>query len=410
MKPRPILPVALIVLATAGVRTALSAPFITFSATEARKRMVDEEIVAAGIKNPRVIDAMRATPRHEFVGFRERSQAYFDMALPIGEGQTISPPFIVAYMTEQLDPQPTDKVLEIGTGSGYQASVLSPLVKEVYTIEIKEPLGRQAAHVIKKLGYPNVFPKIGDGFQGWPEHAPFDKIIVTCSPENVPQALVDQLREGGRLLIPLGQRYQQTLYLFQKHEGKLVSEKLYPVLFVPMTGTAESLRKVQPDALHPAVLNGSFEEVTTEGQAGIPKGWYYVRQAKVIEDRLAPDGQRYLEFTNNEPGRGSQALQGFPVDGHKIDALDVSVMVKGENIRPGQIPQQLPMLAILFYDDKQNTVGERAIGPWSGTFDWQLEKGRLKVPPKTTHAILRIGLLGATGEVSLDAVKMEVAK
>ena len=198
----------------------------TYSAVDARNRMVDDEIVNAGIEEPARDrrDACHAAPR---VRGRSRSgtYAYFDMALPIGEGQTISPPFIVAYMTEQLDPQPTDKVLEIGTGSGYQAAILSPLVKEVYSIEIKEPWARTPRHLeASGLIGKNVFTKIGDGYQGWPEHAPFDKIIVTCSPENVPQALVDQLRDGGRMIVPLGERFQQTLYLFRKEEGKLVAE------------------------------------------------------------------------------------------------------------------------------------------------------------------------------------------
>ena len=210
----------------------------TPTAEELRNQMVDEEIVAAGVKNPRVIAAARATPRHEFVlpGVPLRT-AYYDMALPIGEGQTISPPFIVAYMTEAIDPQPNDKVLEIGTGSGYQAAILSGLVKEVYTIEIVEPLGKRAAKTLKRLHYDNVYAKVGDGYLGWPEHAPFDKIIVTCSPEKVPQALVDQLKEGGRIVIPVGERYQQTLYLLKKANGKLVSEALVPTMFaVPMIG------------------------------------------------------------------------------------------------------------------------------------------------------------------------------
>ncbi|HOM17546.1 MAG TPA: protein-L-isoaspartate(D-aspartate) O-methyltransferase, partial [Thermoguttaceae bacterium] len=225
---------------------------------EARARMVSEAIIAAGIKNPRVIEAMRTTPRHEFVSLNQRQYAYLDMALPIGEGQTISPPFIVAYMTEQLDPQPTDRVLEIGTGSGYQAAVLSPLVKEVYTIEIVESLARRAAQTLKRLKYDNVFVKAGDGYLGWPEKAPFDKIIVTCSPESVPTPLVEQLREGGRMIIPVGQRYQQVFYLLKKENGRLVQEALKPALFVPMTGQAETQRKVRPDPTKPTLVNGDF--------------------------------------------------------------------------------------------------------------------------------------------------------
>jgi protein-L-isoaspartate(D-aspartate) O-methyltransferase len=229
-----------------------------------RNRMVDTEIVSAGVKDPRVIKSMRDTPRHEFVASAARPNAYHDMALAIGQGQTISPPFVVAYMTEQLLPQPSDKVLEIGTGSGYQAAILSPLVKDVYTIEIVKPLGERAARTLKRLKYTNVHPKVGDGYQGWPEYAPFDKIIVTCSPEQVPPKLVEQLREGGRMIVPVGERYRQTLYLFQKVDGKLKRVALLPTLFVPMTGKAEDGRQVRPDPLHPKINNGSFEEVSTD--------------------------------------------------------------------------------------------------------------------------------------------------
>src|SRR3954463_8183944 len=213
--------------------------------------MVDKEIVAAGVKNERVVKAMRDTPRHEFVPLGEREHAYLDMALPIGNSQTISPPFVVASMTEAIDPQPTDKVLEIGTGSGYQAAILSPLVKDVYTIEIVDELSKHATRTLKRLHYDNVHTRSGDGYKGWPEVAPFDKIIVTCSPEKVPQPLVDQLREGGRLIVPVGERFQQTLYLYRKVKGKLEAQPLTPTMFVPMTGKAESQRAVLPDLANP---------------------------------------------------------------------------------------------------------------------------------------------------------------
>ena len=159
--------------------------------------MVETAVKGAGITHPKVIRSIQQTLRHEFMPKNVWDQAYLDAGIPIGEGQTISSPFIVAYMTESLDPDREDRVLEIGTGSGYQAAVLSPLVDQVYSIEIVEPLGKQAAKVLKKLKYDNVFTKIGDGFKGWPQHAPFDKIILTCSPEEIPIPLKDQLKEGG---------------------------------------------------------------------------------------------------------------------------------------------------------------------------------------------------------------------
>jgi len=375
--------------------------------TAARDRLVDQEIVAAGITNRRVIEAMRATPRQEFVPLAQRQNAYLDMALPIGEGQTISPPFIVAYMTEQLDPQPTDKVLEIGTGSGYQAAVLSGLVAEVYTIEIVETLGRRAAKDLKRLKYANVHPKIGDGYQGWPEHAPFDKIIVTCSPERIPTPLVEQLKEGGRMIVPVGQRYQQVFYLLKKTGGKMETEALRPTLFVPMTGEAEKRRKVKPDPLHPMIANGDFEE--SSGDPEEPTGWHYQRQLTPVSDPSAPSGGKYVTFSNAEPGRHAQALQGFALDGRKVKALNLSVMIRGEEIRPGQNLNQLPCAGITFFDENRGSVGEQMIGPWRGTFAWRRVTDQIPVPPKAREGIIRIGLFGATGKVSFDAIKVEAA-
>jgi protein-L-isoaspartate(D-aspartate) O-methyltransferase len=370
----------------------------------ARNKMVDDEIVEAGVKNPRVIEAMRQTPRHEFVPLGQRKNAYFDMALPIGEGQTISPPFIVAYMTEAIDPQPGDNVLEIGTGSGYQAAVLSKLVRHVYTIEIVASLGHRAAKVLEKLRYDNVHVKVGDGYQGWPEHAPFDKIIVTCSPEKVPPALAEQLREGGRMVIPVGERYQQTLYLLKKTGDKLVSEALQSTLFVPMTGKAESNREVRPDPSRPTIENGGFESVA--GDPPRPVGWHYQRQLKVVADTSAPEGQRYVTFSNMLAGRNSHALQGFAVDGRRVGQLQLSAQVRGKDLHSGQSPQQVPNIVITFYDENRAMVGEASLGPWRGTFDWQTETKRIIVPPKAREAILRIGLLGAVGEISFDQIEL----
>lgn len=226
------------------------------------------------LRNIRVLKAMARIPRAEFVPKDYRDFAYQDAAIPIGEAQTISPPFIVAYMTETLDPQPTDRVLEIGTGSGYQAAVLSCLVNEVYTIEIVKPLGRRAAEVLKKLGYNNVFVRLGDGYKGWPEGAPFDKIIVTCSPEDIPQPLIDQLSEGGEMLIPIGERYLQYFVLCEKKNGELVRTTLTPASFVPMTGEAEDLRRSKPDPTAPGIIGGGFEVINpTPGEVVPTATW-----------------------------------------------------------------------------------------------------------------------------------------
>lgn len=204
----------------------------------ARERMVREQLAAPGrdIRHPGVLAAMRKVPRHEFVPPETRDLAYTDQPLPIGHGQTISQPFVVAFMTEQLDPKPADKVLEIGTGSGYQAAVLSGLVKTVHTIEIVEPLARRAEADLKRLGYTNVRVRAGDGYRGWPEAAPFDAVIVTCAPDHVPQPLVKQLKEGGRMIIPVGPPDDQKLHLLRKKDGKVEQHAVLPVRFVPMTG------------------------------------------------------------------------------------------------------------------------------------------------------------------------------
>ena len=203
--------------------------------------MVAEQLVAPGrdITNARVLAVMGRVPRHEFVPERLRRDAYADYPLPIGHGQTISQPYIVAFMTEQLEPKPTDRVLEIGTGSGYQAAVLAELVAQVYTIEIIEELAQRAAADLKRLGYTNVHVRAGDGYLGWAEAAPFDAIIVTCAPERVPQPLIDQLKEGGRMIIPVGRVWNQELVLLRKREGKLEQHAVLPVSFVPMTGQAQ---------------------------------------------------------------------------------------------------------------------------------------------------------------------------
>jgi protein-L-isoaspartate(D-aspartate) O-methyltransferase len=204
-----------------------------------RQEMVEEQLKPRGIHDERVLAAMAKVPREAFIPENLRNKSYWDNALLIGHDQTISQPFIVAFMTEQLRPQPTDRVLEIGTGTGYQTAILAELVKEVYTIEIIEPLAKDASARLARLGYNNAHVKIGDGYQGWPEVAPFDAIVVTCAPDKVPEPLAQQLKEGGRMIIPVGSgMMDQQLYLLEKKDGELAQRAILPVRFVPMAGEA----------------------------------------------------------------------------------------------------------------------------------------------------------------------------
>jgi protein-L-isoaspartate(D-aspartate) O-methyltransferase len=207
-----------------------------FSYDTARETMVREQIVTRGVANPAVVAALRQVQRHLFVPQAERERAYVDAPVPIGHGQTISQPYIVALMTELVRPQSSDRVLEVGTGSGYQAAVLSLLVAQVDTLELEETLARRAEEVLREQKYDNVTVRTGDGYTGWPEHAPFDIIIVTAAPEQVPQPLIDQLKPGGRLIVPVGPRFTvQQLQLIEKDAaGEVTSKDVSPVMFVPL--------------------------------------------------------------------------------------------------------------------------------------------------------------------------------
>lgn len=202
-----------------------------------REEMVRESIEGRGVKDKAVLKAMRTVKRHLFVPPDQAAYAYEDHPLPIGSGQTISQPYMVAYMTEVIKPTPQMKVLEVGTGNGYQAAVLAEIVKQVYTIEIIPELGQSAATRLKKLGYDNVQVKVGNGYHGWEEHAPYDAIVVTAAAEKVPPPLVEQLKDGGRMVIPIGPQFRtQSLLLIEKKNGKISTKKLMPVVFVPFTG------------------------------------------------------------------------------------------------------------------------------------------------------------------------------
>jgi protein-L-isoaspartate(D-aspartate) O-methyltransferase len=223
-----------------SVQKELSKVNITDGTELARRReqMVREQLETRDITDPRVLSAMRKVPRHEFVPAEFISSAYEDNALPLKSGQTISQPYIVAYMTQALGLQGSERVLEIGTGSGYQAAILAEIVRDVFTIEILPDLQQQAVAVLSRLGYGNIRFRVGDGYVGWPEYAPFDRIIVTAAPESIPQPLIDQLKEGGRLIIPVG-TLDQELTILEKGPSGTTQRSTIPVRFVPMTGKAQ---------------------------------------------------------------------------------------------------------------------------------------------------------------------------
>jgi len=227
---------------TTGTPTPTPLPTLTPATEEAafaaaRKAMVEHQIRARGIADDRVLAAMERVPRHRFVPTDYRDEAYADRPLPIGLGQTISQPYIVALMTELLAIRPGDKVLEIGTGSGYQAAILGELTRQVYTVEIIGVLSQRAAQTLKELGYDYIQTKVGDGYYGWEEYAPYDAIIVTCAPDHVPQPLINQLKDGGRLIIPVGPPgFYQTLWLIEKRGDQILSTNQGGVSFVPMLG------------------------------------------------------------------------------------------------------------------------------------------------------------------------------
>ena len=207
--------------------------------TSKRYRMVEQQIERRGIRDSLVLNVMRNVPRHLYVPEGLNDIAYSDRPLPIGERQTISQPYIVAFMTEQLGLKGDEKVLEIGTGSGYQAAVLGEIANEVYSIEIISSLGLKAKKLLKTQGYNNIHVRIGDGYAGWPEKAPFDGVIVTAAPGHIPQPLIDQLKHGGKMIIPVGDYYQELILITKSKKGKVTKKSVLPVTFVPMTGKAQ---------------------------------------------------------------------------------------------------------------------------------------------------------------------------
>lgn len=419
---------------------------------EARVMVLERLVPTKMLSNTDVLRVMMRTDRSLFVPKDLRAFAFQDITLPIGAGQTISPPFVVAYMTETLAPCPTDKVLEIGTGSGYQAAILSPLVREVYTIEIVPLLGKRSAETLKKLQYENVRVKVGDGYAGWPENAPFDKIIVTCSPENIPQPLIDQLADGGKMLIPVGERYHQYFVLVTKTGETLEKKTLIPAFFVPMTGEAETERTVQPDPANPSIKGGDFE---TPGPDGTPSGWYYSRNVQVKKDLDAPQGESVMVIDNREIDQvhrkkdaqerakirekirkeaGEQeepeeinlpidplverqrieeltahVLQGFPVDGRKVKKLRVACQLEASQIRSLEGNRLVPVGRIVFFDEQREAIGNQIVlAVANGDTPWReyVTEG-IAVPRKAREGSLCLGILGGIGVLKIDAVTLE---
>lgn len=373
-----------------------------------REQLIRNVLVPNGIRDPRVLQSVGSTPRHEFVPKKYAHQAYQDIAIPIGESQTISSPFIVSLMTQSLDPKPTDKVLEIGTGSGYQAAILSPLVKDVYTIEIVEDLGQHTKQFLADMNYTNVHCLIGDGFKGWKENAPFDKIIVTCSPEKVPEPLVEQLKEGGLMIVPIGERYQQMLFLMRKVDGKLEREALQPTLFVPMTGAAEDAREVTPDPKNPTLANPSFEQALINSSR-VP-GWYYQFGCVVVQDPNAPHGLNVVEFKSDDPKSPSMLLQGLAIDGSSVKKIKLGGWISTENVKIGKTPENAPSIAIQYFDSNRNRIGYNFIPGLKGSRKWKKEDEIFRVPTATREVIVSIGLFGSVGTARFDDIFIEAVK
>ena len=243
-----LLSLALVAAAGCGSRRENKAVQSTQNDADARRRttMVETQIAARGVRDPRVLAAMRKVPRHLFVEPAERARAYEDHPLPIAGSQTISQPYIVALMTELLGLPEHARVLEIGTGSGYQSAVLGEIADEVYSIEILPELALASARKLTELGYKNVTVREGDGYRGWPEHAPFDGIIVTAAPESVPQPLIEQLAPGGRMVIPVGTFFQELKVFTRGADGRITEQSIIPVRFVPMTGEIEKEKTPGP--------------------------------------------------------------------------------------------------------------------------------------------------------------------
>ncbi len=285
--------------------------------------------------------------------------------------------------------------------------MLSPLVKDVYSIEIVKELGEKATKVLHRLGYKNVHTKIGDGYQGWAEHAPVRQDHRHCSPENVPQPLIDQLTDGGLMIIPVGERYQQTLMRMRKKGDALEKEALRPTLFVPMTGAAEDARKIQADPAHPTrsmEISKSIHEDRRCARLVLQRGMVW------NADKHSPSGEHYVSFNNDEAGTPTTLLQGFAIDGEVVRKLKIAAFVRTQHVTVGQAADEWPAITIQFFDSKRERLALNWIGPFKGTFAWSEREKEFDVPINTKEAIISIGLFGAVGRVSFDNVRITPIK
>lgn len=256
----------------------------------------------------------------------------------------------------------------------------------------------------------NVHVRIGDGYKGWAEAAPFDSIIVTCSPESVPQPLIDQLKEGGRMMIPVGERYQQAFYLCKKVNGKLEKERLMQTLFVPMTGEAEEKRTVQPDAAKPALVNGNFQEIQKDGT---PAHWHYARNVAVLQGTKAEPN--VARFVRQRPSKTadtrdlgfSQMLQGFAINGQSVPVLRIDYWIRGEKVTALQGPVMTPSASLVFYDENRNIIDEIPLGRCTGSFNWRHVSNGIRIQPETREAVLFLGLLASSGQMDIRDVEIK---
>ena len=385
---------------------------------ELASEMVDKEIVAAGVTNERVIRAMRDTPRHEFVPANQRRVRLSRH----GPADRRRPDDLAAVHRGLHDAGDRSAAHRPRAGDRHRQRLPGGRAQPAGERRVHDrdrraaqPAARRAT--LKRLGYKNVFTRAGDGYKGWPEAAPFDKIIVTCSPEEVPQPLVDQLREGGLMIIPVGERYQQNLYLMRKVSGKLKSEALRATLFVPMTGEAEAQRAVKPDPEESTNRQRQLRRRARRRRrqqangrtAKEPAGWHYQRQLTLqAECADAPDGKSYVTFHNAEPGRGSHALQGFAVDGREVSTLRLILL----GPRRQHPPRRASQTNCRRSSSRSTTSAARRSAKNRSAHSPAPSLGvdedkSLRVPLRAREAILRIGLLGAVGELSLDDLRLQ---